>query len=403
MRRPSLVHAHRSAAAVLALAAGLAGCNCDSSHISSAGNTNTVEVPISGTQSVPYVMLLVDKSGSMLDPANCPAGTVCKGCGDSFNTYDPTSKTPCKWNDLKKALVSPDPKAPGFLVGAKSLGNYGLAVFPGGVPTGDNCTQGQVLVELDPNSDNVDKVTAELNKVAPHGGTPTSATLQLLAHSKHLSAAEPGRQRLVMILTDGEPNCSTSPENQQRCQSCNSSGKCSGPNACNPTIGSTTSCDTTGALLGAACLDDTGLLSSVTALRNLGVNSVIIWFGSSTSMPLASALLDQAAQAGGLPRTSGGTKYYQAANASELMQLLVTVTKTIQTCTFSLDPAPADPTYLEVALADSSNGNSEQVLVQGKDWQMQDASTVQIIGDACNALQNAPSDTLHVVFRYLTQ
>ncbi|HEY3449203.1 MAG TPA: vWA domain-containing protein [Myxococcales bacterium] len=384
----------------LLLSCFTSGCDCDTSTGNSHEN-HTVDVPITGTQLKPYVMLLVDKSGSMLDPAECAPGNKCTRCDDPATAhYDPASPNPCKWNDLKAALASKDAANPGFLVAGKDLAAYGLSVFPGGFPRGEACETGQTLVGLAPDADHVDHVISQLDEVSPGGGTSTTATLELVAKNPRLATAEPGRLRFVMLLTDGEPNCSQSPTNQERCRSCTETHECEGLGKCNPTFGSSVSCEA-GLGSGTACFDDSGLIEQITALHASGVDTFIIWFGSASAQPLAAQVLDQAAEAGGRPRQGAATKYWDAASRAELRALLADISKSLQTCTFTLDPAPTDTDILEVVFVDKTNGDSETSLDKDTEFKLGANGTVEILGARCAQIRDAPPGSLNVVFRYV--
>lgn len=383
----------------LTLSAFASGCNCDTSTGNSHQN-HTVDVLIDSTQLRPYVMLLVDKSGSMLDPADCSPGDLCTRCANTTDGhYDPASANPCKWNDLKVALASKDAADPGFLVAGKDMANYGLAVFPGGFPRGESCEPGVTLVGLTPNADHVETIIGQLDEVSPGGGTPTAAMLEQVGKLTRLSTAEPGRKRFVMLLTDGEPNCSTSQTNFDRCTACNDSKLCEGAGKCNPTFHGTTSSQPP-CLSETACLDDTGLVEQVTALHKAGVDTFIIWFGSESAQPVTAQILNQAAEAGGQPRPGSSTKYWDAASRAELRALLKDISKSLQTCLFTLDPPPTDTDILEVVFVDKTAGDAETTLSKDE-YRVAEDGTVEVLGARCAQIQESAPGTLSVVFHYV--
>ncbi|MGC4122283.1 MAG: TIGR02996 domain-containing protein [Myxococcales bacterium] len=334
-------------------------------------------------------------------PRRLRAGRACTRCADTTEGhYDPTSTNPCKWNDLKAALASRDPANPGFLVAGKDIAAYGLAVFPGGFPRGESCETGMTLVGLEPGADHVDHIIDQLDVVSPGGGTPTAAMLELVSKLTRLSVEEPGRKRFVMLLTDGEPNCSQTPTNVTRCQECNSTKDCEGAGRCNPTFHGTTS-SAPPCLSDTACLDDTGLIEQITALRAKGVDTFIIWFGSASAQPFAAKVLNDAAVAGGRPRPGATTKYWDAASRDELRALLKDISKSLQTCTFTLDPAPTDQDILEVTFVDKANDDAETTLNKGTDYTLSADGTVEILGDRCKQIQEAAPGSLNVLFQYV--
>jgi hypothetical protein len=125
------------------------------------------------------VMLLVDRSGSMSEPADCGQASC-----------------PSKWDQLLSLSA--------YLGEAKGLANLGLAVFPS--PEYNGCeVAGGLLVPLSGHPDVDDHIMAAIAQVRPGGKTPIAAALDELRLSGAIS--DPDRDNTVVILTDGKPNC----------------------------------------------------------------------------------------------------------------------------------------------------------------------------------------------------
>lgn len=126
------------------------------------------------------VMLLVDRSGSMAEPADCGLANC-----------------PSKWEQLLSLGV--------YLSEAKELANLGLAVFPS--PEGNGCSVSPcVLVPLSDDPDVDEQIMDAVARVTPGGRTPVAAALDELRLVGGLDDRE--RDNTVVVLTDGRPNCS---------------------------------------------------------------------------------------------------------------------------------------------------------------------------------------------------
>jgi hypothetical protein len=126
------------------------------------------------------VMLLVDRSGSMAEPADCGLASC-----------------PSKWEQLLSLGV--------YLAEAKELANLGLAVFPSPEYNGCEVAQG-LLVPLSGAPDVDEQMMNAVARVVPGGKTPVAAALDELRLFGGLD--DPERSNTVVILTDGKPNCS---------------------------------------------------------------------------------------------------------------------------------------------------------------------------------------------------
>lgn len=353
--------------------------------------------PITGKSEKPYVMLVVDKSGSMLDAAS---GTG--KCVDGNGEYDRSdSSKPCKWNDLLAAFTHP---TSGFLPQSKKLARFGLTVFPSAA---GGCEAGNVVVpfasggDADPGVDNAEAVAARLRDVVPQGGTPLAVTLLNVAQAEKLKTPEPGRKRFVMLLTDGQPNCNKA--NAQRCKDCVDLASCQRvPDGCWPTWGAEEVCDQYSEFVGAACLDDLHTVEAVAELRRQGVETFVIGFGLETAEGTKAAdILNRAAVEGGHPRADEKVKYFQAGTRKELEGILDQIGQALQACEFALPAQPVSDKVLQVVLLDAE-AKTETELVQGTDWVFGDSLTaIRLLGERCSMLQSAEPNRYALQFRFI--
>jgi hypothetical protein len=125
------------------------------------------------------VMLLVDRSGSMAEPADCGLASC-----------------PSKWEQLLSLGA--------YLAEASQLACLGLAVFPS--PEYNGCeVSGGILVPLSCDSDVDERIMDAVARVVPGGRTPVASALDELRLFGGLD--DPERDSTVVILTDGKPNC----------------------------------------------------------------------------------------------------------------------------------------------------------------------------------------------------
>ncbi|HEY3450242.1 MAG TPA: vWA domain-containing protein [Myxococcales bacterium] len=340
----------------------------------------------------PNLMLVVDRSGSMTEAADGSA----VGCAQN-GEYDSGSQVPCKWNDLKRLLASEG----GFLATNAGIVNFGLVRFAGN----DFCGEGKVDSYIGKDTEaaqSADAVAKLLNDSKPKGGTPTALSLDHVLDDSRMRTAEDGRDRFVMLLTDGAPNCN--PANGSLCTAaCQaSSASCSQIGQCKPTFPCAATKDT---FLGAGCLDENGTVAAVRRLADNGIRTFVIGFGAATKNEGSDAyrVLDAAALAGGLAR-GAEPRFYQANSEKELSAALAALIEVVRKCDYTLSPPPDDVRLLEVAFV---YGDGRQEILKPPapetpgDWIWDAAeSQVTITGARCAEIQSGP-EGLAVEFRYV--
>jgi hypothetical protein len=365
------------------LVAAALGAGCQDYELLSieprAVGVRDVRIQVTGKPLASNVMLVVDKSGSMTESVT-GTGMNCTFDGTSGSEYDPRSTNPCKWNDLKAAFTDP---TDGFLTGSGGLARFGLLAFPG---EGGSCAEGSIVV---PVGDDVEPIRrALMSDLVPSGGTPTTAALLEAAGDPLLAGSEPNRQRFVMLLTDGLPNCNDA--NAALCSQCRAdAAQCSA--GCRPTEEPGT-CDVV-PFDGAACLDEENLVAAVRQLRSQGIVTFVIGFGRDTASSDASGVLNRAAVEGGHPRLGAAESYYQANSVEELKGFLEELLVEFP-CTYELDPPPSERDLLSVNLRDGKAGRpdlADRILVEGTEWEFASGAldAVRLIGPVCDLVQNA--------------
>jgi hypothetical protein len=388
-----------SASAALAALLGVAACQTyDFEPVEPLALAKTNQVKkVVARKSKPNLMLLVDKSGSMVDPAESPS----------------------RLSELKRAMVGTS--GDGFLTNpaTATVARMGLAVFPTATSATNEvsaCQQGKIKYDIvnSPTDDESALATAsqqiasfingmvDASSAPPGtdpdqlviGGTPTAASLALLGTVPSLVTEE--RDDFILLLTDGLPNCNGSLDRT----SC----------TC---VDGTTSCASA-----RNCLDQSTTVQQVSALAARGIRTIVVGFGAATSAGLALAPLNAMAEAGGMPRkcvkadgtvdaslcgaescdtTSQlcATRFYKAKNAAELAQALAKITTLVgagDPCEYALDSLPSQPELLQVIV----NG---QVQTAGADTWSYASGKVKFQGALCTKLNGAtPTSPVDVEF-----
>ncbi|MDR0965009.1 MAG: hypothetical protein LBM75_00620 [Myxococcales bacterium] len=330
------------------------------------------EIEIQGKMDKSFIMLVIDKSGSMLYGVTDPIG--CKSSGALG--YDRTKD--CRWNSLLDAFAgTPNGSDKGFLRKSQDSNDgegsalFGLATYP----ADNTCGAGNVDVSLATSDDNVQQIIDQLNSIPPAGGTPTAPTLDsLLEQDVLLNTSSKTQKRFVMLLTDGSPNCNASAENAARCQACNDTGTVeacndlsSSPIACYPTNtpaipGTGNRCDiiyqSSPHMFGTDCLDKDHSVEAIQKLRDAGVETFVIGFGNTGADPATKLTLNEMALAGGRPVGEEGDdiRFYEATDTGSLNDALDAILRSATGCIFQLDPLPRSCDNIQINLETVATG-----------------------------------------------
>ncbi|MBK7863529.1 MAG: VWA domain-containing protein [Archangiaceae bacterium] len=328
-------------------------------------------VSIDAKAEPPVVMVLFDKSGSTASPLN-PTG-ACAGC-----QFPGCNETQCPTRlGTERAWV-------GRLLNA--LGDrarWGLTVFPAD-PACTPAGSGEVL--LTPSTAvGAGQLVAQLNGVAPVGGTPTAASLGFVGQALPSDTAE----RIVLLVTDGVPNCN--PDNENTCLDPMKCECTLVPAQCASTLSTN---DTNFCIRG--CTDAAAAEQAVRTLATHDAFTLVVGFGTDFVTPAANPLvLDAMAQASldgqwcntdhdcfGYTCQSGTCRggAVLASDGDGLDQATSKLTKKLQVssrCRWSLAvPLPTGP--------DSIYFGSQQV--PAGDVHVETPSRVRFLGESCRRL-----------------
>ena len=295
----------------------------------SAGNPeNCEELVARAMPTTPDMLIVLDRSRSMKD--------------GNINRWDPSGSA-------VKAITS----------NLDDQIRFGLMLFPKPCAPTDvlcalqACTPGELEVPVDLGTSGA--IASELDGTQPLGGTPTGATLQAAQAILDARVAGPdgaAAPKYILLVTDGQPTCP--------------SAKGSGT--------------ATAAQLTA---DRQLTVSAIDALLKSGAKTYVIGYDAKSDAKLASALTEFAQR--------GGTGDYRAVeDEASLLTEFQKIAGEVVSCSYNLDTAPTDPSYVLVEL------DGKQLNLNQPDGWSISGTAVTVQGQACATLQDGKDHTLSV-------
>lgn len=323
----------------------------------------------------PDLMLVVDRSGSMLQPLD-PLDPMCRGC---------TTACPPGCLTRERALIAAMDR---FLAGDGAGARVGLVLYPSNASCGGPSTASPQVPQSDDASVlamNASAAATQLRSSSFSGGTPTSLALRFAAADAALTM-DNRREHLMLLVTDGLPNCNAM-----------NAATCMQPQACRCTIG--TGCVGQNCTLG--CLDRQASLDALVFAKLKDVSTFVLAFGSDAATTDGAQLFNELAVAGSRPLRcpQGGASECGTGNAcladgtcarkfsNELSAGLGRVgdaVKRSRACRFLL----AEQLALDPKLEARVNGLVITKSAEG--WQPERSDVVRFFGPACELLLGAP-------------
>ena len=262
---------------------------------------------------VPNVMLVLDKSGSMLATWDADA--------------DPQTPNVTRWFSLY-AVVNQ------VLTDFNDKFNFGMNLFPSKNALAEykmtaclvNDTVEVPVAEL--NKDAIIPVLPAQSNMTIAGGTPTA--LGMTAALEHLKSLDPAVPRIVMLVTDGAANCSTSAANLTELFEVYDANLA-------PIVGDAFTVDSIPTYVIGIAIDN-------------APNPNVQDGNPNTINPYEK--LNELATLGGTAK-AGDEKFYSAKNAIELSDALNAIVQDAQSCIIPLESPPAFPDKTIVKLGDN--------------------------------------------------
>ena len=295
------------------------------------------------------VYLVIDRSGSMLEPGATPGMT--------------------RWDEVIAAMNT-------ALTQFENSVRFGLVLYP----ANEECATAGPLVPV--NLNNRDEILFELNRAVPAGGTPTAAALRNAAASL-VDFQTPGSPQFVVLATDGGPNCNYILNPTPVCGCTYSAAEycCTNyPGSC---------------FFGSNCLDDANTLDVISENRQIhGIDTFVIGLsGTNAYIDLLNAM----AQTGGRPQTGGTTDYYSAESETELAAALQSIAVSVISCTIELDEPPLYPNFVHIYI-DGAEVGRDGTKTDGWDYSNSDLTAIELYGPPCDLLRDGETHNLTATF-----
>jgi hypothetical protein len=309
----------------------------------------TIQIPIT----TPNVMLILDKSGSMV--ANSWDGDADPNTADVtrwYSLYNVVEFIAAQFNDSMNLgmVLFPSKKA-------KSEYNENACLVEANpdVPTAP--TNGPtILATLPPES----ATSAQIQ-----GGTPTRAGL--ITGITHLSGLNDGLPQYIILVTDGAANCSLEAiDNAERFEAYDAA-----------LAGVVSDAFTNGTPVFVVGIDIKDEVSSTTQDGNPDATNTYME-------------LNALAIAGGVPKNDPNEQFYNAQNQIELQDALTAISQQVLSCVIDLDPAPKYPNFVEVTVDDLMYGTDQVMDCATEDgWMFSnpEMSQITLCGAACDKFQ----------------
>lgn len=283
-------------------------------------NTPCESFVADGTPTTPDMLIVLDRSGSM----------------NPDNNDDNTDR----WGGSRTALIEVTQMFDDQV-------RFGLMTFPGVAPGGGGgnaeCAPGNLDVPIALNAGPTIAMT--LQGMDADGRTPTAAALQAALPIVSVQAApdEVAPSKYVLLVTDGDPNCSGGGRGGGR--------------------------------------DDAARMQTIQAIQALTAANVKTFVvGYQTAGTDFAEQLDRMAAAGG----TGATTHISVDSGAGLRDTISQIASKLVSCTYQLKNPVADPSKVLVTVA----GRPRNLNNAADGWRLEgDRRTVTLVGSACQDVQ----------------
>ena len=308
-----------------------------SSGSGSSGGTGTSATPtgdvncgstISSTSHEPAdVLLVLDRSGSMNYSIAADCYCSRQAAGSSGTVCPNTSNCTTRWPALTTAVNA-------TLTSATSI-HWGLKLFTS--PGSNECGVNRG-VEVGIGDNSAGAIQSQIAGVSPSNATPTAAAIT--AATNYLKTVTDPNNKVILLATDGEPNCANGSANTTDVQ---------------------------------------GTVKAIAAAKSAGFLVYVIGIGPSVGN------LDSFASAGGTG------KYYPATSSADLASALESIKKSVTTCTFTSPTAPPDPNnvavYLDKNLVPKDDNNGWSFGANNQTFVLNGSTCAKITSGAASNVQ----------------
>jgi hypothetical protein len=296
----------------------------------------------------------------------------------SMNTALSATEPKTRWQAMREALNT-------ALSGVQDRISFGLKLFPDSAAE-CSVTKPGLAVEVGLGASAVASIDQAIGAATPAGGTPVASALaQLLDYYASVDAGTLVGDKVVLLATDGAPNCNSGQTCEQSACIANIENPSQPQNICqfDP----------------AQCLDTTETVAKVKALYDEGIRTVVLGIPG-TEYPQYQGVLNQMAAAGGLANQDPGYDYYPVSADAGLQGLkttLETITKgLIKSCRLQLTSVPHELGLLNVQV------DGREIPQSGADgWEIDQSTsppTVVLKGTTCQSIETQGAESVDVVY-----
>jgi hypothetical protein len=308
---------------------------------------------------------------------------------------------PTKWEAIVDALGTALPQV-------QDLISLGLKFFPSGDTEENVCSlDSGVEVDVQPGAEAFTKIESALSAQSPGGDTPTAAALaDALDYFQNGKGKDLEGENIVLLATDGGPNCSDSPKVDCTCKDQSGpSGKpeCGVRKSCTLNIEESTPCSLDGDI-GSCCLDDQERLclddgntkNAVQDLADAGIKTIVLGMPGSEAY---TDVLDELADAGGLALKGQDTKYVKVDDSEGLTSSIEDITRgVIKSCDIVLErepPAGSINVYIDGSVIPNDDAAKKDgwYYVEGSEPPL-----IKIVGPTCDRVKDTGAEKISVRF-----
>ncbi len=253
-----------------------------------------------------------------------------------------------RWSAMVSALVDP---TNGVIAKLEDEVVFGAALYnSNGGNAGGTCP---ILIKEPPGDNDYARISTMLNDNGPTGDTPTAESIDGVVGDFPTPDPENPEPQILVLATDGDPD------------------NCVDPDA----------------------HDDTSKAMSVTAVQ-AAYTAGIKTFALGIDNDISPGHLQKLANAGvGVDPDTGTEPYYLATSPQALTDAFNDIITGARTCDFTID-GTVDLDQADQGTVVLNGGN----LIYGTDWELSDADTLTLLGDACTTFLDDPDVTLFAEF-----
>lgn len=259
----------------------------------------------------------------------------------------PDGSTVGKWDMVKPAIT-------GAITATNAALSWGLKLYPEGDGAGScNAVSIVPLIHVPVAANNAMTVVSAINATTPEGdGTPTGDAIKFA--TDHLKSRANDNNKFILLATDGDPSCP------------------SGDSAI------------------------TYAVTNITAALTAGFPTFVVGVDMKSSVDR----LNRMATAGGRPRpitAANPAAFYPASTQAELTAALQTITGSVASCVFELNPPPPVPDNIAVDF-NGQRAARDPARMNGWEYTSPAHTSLEVFGAFCETIKKEPTNQVDIKY-----